>query len=296
MSVRSMTGFGRAFYEQNGFSFEVMIKGVNSRFSEFNFKLPQVISSQEQSLRAILQKKISRGKVTLTVNGNFEVFKNTKLHCDTSAVKHYLSICHSLGLPTTGPSGVNAKWEALRQPGVLVFNGTEQISPRGKKLLDRMLKECLDSFLEFKNEEGRKIRKELLAYSRRVWSLCKKMAIKSQTVKKDMDLQIRQLAGRYAQNSDQLRDRIGFEVATLLDRLDITEECTRLNFHLGEFRKSLAPNAGNAIGRKLDFLLQEMHREVNTIGSKGRDTELSRWVVEAKDYLERMREQVQNVE
>lgn len=290
-----MTGFGRASHEQNGFSFEVMIKGVNSRFAEYNFKLPQPVSSLEQDFRAILQRNVQRGKVTLTVNGNFETLNRTKLYCDKQAVQHYLAICRSLGLPTAGSNGFNAKWEALKIPGVLKVGGIEDISDRGKRLLDRLLRRSLGSFLKFKSREGRKIQQQLQMYNRRLDGLSKKMSAKAVRLKQEGEQQIRQMAERYCRNSDALRDRIGFEIAAALDRLDVSEECSRLKFHITEFQSVLA-SSGPAHGRKLDFLLQEMHREVNTIGAKGRNTAVARWVVEAKDYVERMREQVQNVE
>ncbi len=290
-----MTGFGRAAHEQNGFSFEILIKGVNSRFAEYNFKLPQTVSSLEQSFRATLQRNIQRGKVTLTVNGNFETLSRTKLYCDKKAVLNYLAICRSLGLPTDGQSGLLAKSEALKIPGVLKVGGIEELSPGGKGLLNRLLRKSLDSFLEFKSREGRKIQRELLMYNRNLAVLSKKVAAKSLGLKQEGEKQIRQMAERYCRDSDSLRDRIGFEIAAAMDRMDVSEECARLNFHIAEFQKALL-SSQSAIGRKLDFLLQEMHREINTIGSKGRDTLLSRWVLEAKDYVERMREQAQNVE
>lgn len=290
-----MTGFGRASYEHDGFSFEILIKGVNSRFAEYNFKMPQAVSSLEQTFRAILQRDIRRGKVTLTVNGNFETFSHTRLYCDKKAVQHFLKICRSLGLPTAGRNGLAAKWEALRIPGVLKVAGEEEISDHGKRLLTGLLRRSLNSFLKFKIREGGKIQKELRMYNRRLEVLSRKFSAKSRGIKQETEKQIRQLANRYCQNSDSLRDRIGFEIAAAMDRLDVSEECSRLRFHILEFQTALS-STGAALGRKLDFLLQEMNREINTVGSKGRDPAMSKWVVEAKDYLERMREQVQNVE
>ena len=295
MSLRSMTGFGRASHEQNGFSFEILLKGINSRFSEYNFKLPQILSPLEQDLRAMLQHKISRGKVVLTVNGNFELLSRTKLYCDKNILQNYLSLCRSLGLPISGPDGTDAKREALKVPGVLKVGGIEEISLRGKRLLAKMLRRGLDAFLQSKIREGHKIQKELLKYARRVNTLSHKMAARSGQIKNECEKHIHQLADRYCHDTSSLRDRIGFEIAASLDRLDVSEECARLRFHISEFEKAVSSTA-TAVGRKLDFLLQEMHREVNTVGAKGRDEALSRWVVEAKDYVERMREQVQNVE
>ncbi|MBI4179910.1 DUF1732 domain-containing protein [bacterium] len=291
-----MTGFGRSFHQQNGFSFEVLIKGVNSRFAEFNFKLPQVLSAQEQSLRAILQKSVGRGKVTLTVNGNFEIFRNAKLHCDAAAVKKYLAVCKSLGLPTAGPAGQAARWEALRQPGVLVSNGIDQVTAKGRRLLEQLLKKSLESFLQFKSSEGRKIERELAAYARRLLRLSANIAGRAASAKKEAEEGLRAIVHRSVSNPTAVEDRVSFEIAALLDRMDVSEECSRLNFHIAEFQKTLAAEGGPTRGRKLDFLLQEMHREVNTVGAKGRDQSLSRWTVEAKDLVERMREQVQNVE
>lgn len=296
MTLRSMTGFGRATYVQNGFSFEVMIKGVNSRFSEFNFKMPPPVGPLEQNIRTMLQRDIRRGKVTLTVNGNFEILNRTKLYCDKNAVQNYMAICRSLGLPTAGRAGLAAKWEALRIPGVLKVGGMEEISAGAHKLLVKMLRRSISSFLQFKTREGRKIEKELLRYNGRLRGLAQKMKARSESIKQEGDKQVRLLADRYCRDSEALRDRIGFEVAAALDRLDISEECARLIFHISEFQSAVAAPAKSSPGRKLDFLLQEMHREINTIGAKGRDSGLSSLVVEAKDYVERMREQVQNVE
>ncbi|OGH62430.1 MAG: YicC family protein [Candidatus Lindowbacteria bacterium RIFCSPLOWO2_12_FULL_62_27] len=295
MTVKSMTGFGRAAHEHNGFAVEVLIKGVNSRFAEYNFKLPPTLSALEHDFRAQLARRIQRGKVTLTVNGNLEALTRTKLCCDKNAVQDYLAICQTLGLPTQGSQGLTAKWEALRIPGVLKMSGMEELSAKGRNLLCSLLNRCLDSFIRFKSREGRKIRAELGAYARKLRALSKQMSRKSTGLKQGEEKRIHALAGRFCQDSGALRDRIGFEIAAALDRLDVSEECARMNFHISEFQRALAA-PGASVGRKLDFLLQEMNREINTIGSKGRDTDLSRWVVESKDYVERMREQVQNIE
>jgi len=295
VTLRSMTGFGRAAYQQNGFAFEILMKGSNSRFAEFNFKLPPLLSACEQEFRSILQKTVRRGKVTLTVNGNFEVMNRTRLFCDGQAVQNYLAICRSLGLPTHGAHGMTAKWEALRIPGVLKVGGIEEIDPKGRRLLHRLLQKCLQTFLRFKQSEGKKIQLELLRKSRRLALLARRMEGGCRQVKQATEKQIRDLADRYCRDSEALRDRIGFEIAAALDRLDVSEECARLKFHISEYQSALL-SASPALGRKLDFLLQEMHREINTMGAKGRDAALSRWVVQAKDIVEQMREQVQNVE
>ncbi len=295
MVLRSMTGFGRAYDERNGNSFEVLIKGVNSRGAEFNFKLPPSLSSLEQDLRGMLQKKIQRGKVTLIVGGDFDLMTRSRISCDRRAIGSFLDVCRSLGLPTSGESGRAAKWEALRIPGVLKVGGVEDVSPQGRRLLFRLARACIGSFVRSKENEGRKMERELAGYARRLEALLKNMTARAVILKKESERRVRELADQFCSDARAVQDRVSFEVAAALDRQDVSEECSRLKFHLSAFAVSLR-SADPSPGRKFDFLLQEMQREVNTIGSKGRDVSMSRWVVMSKDFLERMREQVQNVE
>lgn len=293
--MRSMTGFGRASYHRKGVACEVLIKGVNSRYTEFNFKLPPILSAMESDIRDLLQKDIRRGKVTLSVNGNVDVLHHTRLACDRAALNHYLTICRSLGLPTTGAAGQAAKWEALRVPGILKVGGLEELSSGSWRLVRQMIRTGLDSFVQFKVREGGKIRRELIAIVRKLEKVARSIAGRSVSVKAESETRVRELAKKFCNDSDALRDRIAFEISASIDRLDITEECSRLQYHLTEFGRVLS-SGEHPVGRKLDFLLQEMNREINTIGAKGRDAKMSACVVEAKDLVERMREQVQNVE
>lgn len=290
-----MTGFGRAYDEYDGMSYEIVIKGVNSRFVEFNFKLPPALSGMEQDLRALLQHEIRRGKVTVIVNGHFDFLTETRLVCDRRAVRSYLDICRSMSLPTTGQAGAQARWEALRIPGVLKVCGAESLTPKGRALLFGLVRDGLSAFVKSKQIEGRKMRRVLKSYTRRLRILSKYISARSGVLKKQGEERVHELARRFCEDAGALRDRIGFEIAATLDKLDVSEECSRLAFHLKELESVLDASAPSS-GRKLDFLLQELNREVNTIGAKGRDSQMSRWVVSSKDYLERMREQVQNIE
>lgn len=291
----SMTGFGRAEVTQSNWVVFVEIKSVNARFAEFSFKLPPVISDCENQLRAFLQQKIERGKFTVYVkieNLGGPVLALPELSTEKiAAVRSYLNqICEAAGLESkpsladimafVGEFGVAAEESRT----------SEELLP----LVFRALDEAISALSEQRRREGENLARDL---SFRLASMEKDMTTIRALAKDRVPEARARLTERIRQwVSDDSFDanRLEMEIALLADKLDITEELVRLESHFGFFRQAI--DAKEATGRKLNFLVQEMHREINTIGSKANNAQISQLTVQMKENLEIVREQIQNIE
>jgi len=293
--IRSMTAFARAESAVGSKIFEVEMRSINHRHFDCSLKLPALLDAAENDIRDWTQQSVSRGKITITVKETSREPGGADLTLDEAAAKRYLDQIRKVQ-KKLGLAGDITVQELIKLPGV--FSGQNGVS-RGltqaetqafKTLYTRSLK----ALLKARETEGKKLAEDIL----------KRLQTMAHTVK-----QVEALAeGRAAQVLERLRkrlqeitagagmdeDRLYRESVLLAEKSDVTEEIVRLRSHFDLFEKKI--RAGGQAGRELDFLCQEMHREVNTIGSKSQQFEVSREVVFLKGEIEKIREQVQNVE
>lgn len=295
--VRSMTGYGRGEATVDGLRLAAEVRSVNHRFSELSARLPRALAPYEADARKIIQERTSRGKVTLVVtwgeNGDEGKEPLGTLSLDEKTADRYMELLQAVKkkYKLTGDVDVNT-FAAL--PSVFVWEGEGRDPEYYVESLKKVVTQATDDLIRMKETEGAALKKDLDArvdgIRSRVAKIRERAPLKVRETVEKMHERVRVLL----EGKDLPEERVAQEIALLSDRLDSTEECVRLEAHCDHFGKLLGEES--APGRKLNFLLQEMNREINTIGSKSADVSIVEQVVEVKEELERIREQVQNIE
>jgi len=299
--LKSMTGFGVAEAEQGGYKVAVELRSVNHRFLDIAVRLPRTLLEFEDTLKSRVRERIDRGRVSLTLT--FEAQSGAeKVELNHALVQAYVDagqkIASKLGFDgdllrdsaTVGPLLATM----LAQPEIMTRTAQEI----DKKQLGVLLLDCLERAItqadEMKQREGKTLGEDLgkrLDLLQGSLNNIEKLApLVPENARKTLQARLAKLLD--AGEVDETR--LAQEVAILVDRCDITEECVRLASHLGQFRSTMASSEQGA--RRMGFLLQEMHREVNTIGSKTAQLEATSEVLLMKEEIEKLREQVQNLE
>jgi len=292
--IISMTGFGRGEASTDGISVAVEVKSVNSRYLDISLRLPQAIQEKELQIKEQIQDRINRGKLNVNIRvdktdtGEPEITINPKL------VRGYADLLNEL----RETAGIK---NPLTLDHLLSFNEIfvsreedEKIIRTIGKLSREALKQGLDRLISMRKKEGEQLKIDLLQRVDHIETMISK--IQELTDERAGDTREKLLKRIQSLIDDDTidRERLELEVAILVDKMDITEELVRLQSHLKFFREAV--NQEGAVGRRLNFLSQEINREINTVGSKANNSEISRYVVQAKESLEQIREQVQNVE
>lgn len=293
--LKSMTSFGRSRQAIGGKDICVEIKSVNNRYFDCQTKLPRVYSHLEQKIKPYLQEKgIARGKVDVLVTVEFSESTDTDISVNTEYAEKYISALKKLK-SDFGLAGKISVTDVARVPDVLIFKKKDEDSHDWEDL-QTVLCAAADAFLAARVSEGERIRQDLSI----------KAAHIREVVAKIKGLSESDIGGYKARLEERLRavlsdnnitvdeNRILTECAIYADKAAIDEELVRLNSHFVAFYSYL--DSSEPVGRSLDFLLQEMNREINTVGSKCANAEIAKYVVEVKTELEKIREQIQNIE
>ncbi|RCX17984.1 uncharacterized protein (TIGR00255 family) [Anaerobacterium chartisolvens] len=291
--IRSMTGFGRGESQNDGKEFFVEIKTVNHRYSDVFIKMPRHISFLEDKVRDVVSRSISRGKADVYISYE-DLGDNAKtVVFDKALSKAYIDALKSL----RDSSGLNDDISVsliARFPDVLRVEKPEEDADKLWEMLSEAVKNALNALVSMREKEGQQLQKSLMEKTEYIEELLKKIALRAPNVvteyKQKLEARIKELLDQ--QTVDE--SRIAVEIALFADRCSIDEEIVRLGSHIGQLREAL--DMKQPVGRKLDFIMQEMNREVNTIGSKANDLTITRHVVDIKSELEKIREQVQNIE
>ncbi len=295
--IYSMTGFGNVRFRVEDWTFELEMRSVNHRHFDARIRLPRLLASLEPDVRARLQSRFARGKVDLTVTAPEGGSPGPRLEVDLAAARAYLAAGRALA-ETDGVSGELDAKSLLSLPGVSRF-----VEPA---IADGLLRErtlaAVDEGLEvlfaMRASEGAALARDLRARLDRVGELAGQVEQRAGLVQESVRERLRKRARQLEAETGLLDEaRLHQEIAIAAERMDITEEVVRLRSHVDQFRELIdGAGPGRPVGRQLEFLLQELVREANTVGSKGSDAPIAHWVVELKTELERLREQVQNVE
>ena len=291
--MRSMTGFGRSKYENERREYLVEIKSVNNRYSDINIKLPRNISFLEEKVKKTITNSISRGKVDVFINfvNNSEKGKNIKIN--TELAKKYIEELRNLQKETQIIDNIGIM-EICRLPEILNLNVEED----DEELLWQELLECLNnaitSFLLMRENEGTKIKEDLENRISLVKDKIDKISEISTGLVEEYVVKLEKRVNELLKTSVIDETRLAQEIVIYSDKCSVEEELTRLRSHISQFLNLV--NETNPVGKKLDFLIQEMNRETNTIGSKANCLEITNLVVDIKTEIENIREQVQNIE
>jgi uncharacterized protein (TIGR00255 family) len=292
-----MTGFGRARFEAGGEAFDVELRSVNHRYLDVRVRLPRPLSALESDVRARLQGRFDRGKVDVSVQLPAAAAATPALEVDLEAVRGYLEAAATLR-ERHGLEGELDVDDVLALPGVARFVEHEPEAEALREVLLAHVDQAADAADAMRCAEGEALAREIAARLQGIAGLCDQLERRAGEVQESVRERLRKRAEALAQETGvQDEGRLQYEIVQAADRLDITEETVRLRSHVEQFSDALAQaGPGEPVGRRLDFLLQEFAREANTIGSKGSDAPIAHLVVELKTELERVREQVQNVE
>lgn len=290
-----MTGFGRASLRANGLEIEVEIRSVNHRHLQLRQRLPEDFQPFESELEDLLRKRLRRGAVSLTANLQRKSSpRGAELRLDLAkrVYSHMQTIKKSLQL-----QGEPSLDRISSFPGVIESTGGDfRSAEKDFAQFRKVLEKALIALDQARNREGRALCKDLLARKKTLEKLCGRISQRRpQLLVEYRDRLKKRIEDLLSSSATTPRDEdLAREVATFAARSDITEELTRLQTHLKELGRLLQTNG--EVGRQLDFLLQEMHRETNTVGSKASDAPIAHAVIEMKGEIEKIREQVQNLE
>lgn len=290
--MQSMTGFGRFKTEQDGRKITLEIKSVNHRFLDINIRLPRILLFAEDSIRKIISNNIARGRIDVFVNYTETLGEEKKAVADLSFLASFIDSARKAAQQTGLKDDLSLS-HIIAIPGIISVE--EQIEDEKKILNVLSVAVCsaMEQLKAMRAHEGAQLKKSIKECTDALFNICGLIKRRSQGNAKEYAERLREkIAALMESETDETR--FATEVAIMAERADITEELVRLNAHLTQINQII--ECETAAGRKLDFLVQELNREANTIGSKACDIEITRLVVEAKSVIEKMREQVQNIE
>lgn len=292
--IESMTGFGRGTAEVGGITATVEMRSINSRFCEISTRLPRVLSDYEAVLQSMLKQAFSRGRITVQVQIEEASDELLPIRVDESAARAYTQLLEKLRLAAGIKDPV--KIEHLLTFSE-IFTTVDDGSPASEiawEATRKAIEISAEALHLMRRQEGEALRLDLQA---RIDTITERLSEVEKRAPERVTEARQRLHNRLADFFTDERvnpDRLEMEITLLADRLDVTEEIVRLRSHLQVFTEAL--NNPEPVGRKLNFLVQEINREVNTIGSKANDSAVAHLAVEMKEELERIREQVQNIE
>lgn len=291
-----MTGYGRAQRVYGSRTVTIELRSVNNRYLDCTVKMPRAYISAEDALKGRIQALVARGKVDVFVTVVSAGDKSVTVTVNEPLAKAYLEALYQLSQLDERKQlqeGCTIT-ELARFPDVLTAEKGEEDLEELKEQLLAVLEEAVDDFSAMRTREGDKLRDDILGRAGRIEELVAMVEERSPGIVADYRARLSAKMAEVLQNTQIDESRILTEAAIYADKVAVDEETVRLKSHLSQLRQMLSQ--GGAVGRKLDFLIQEFNREANTIGSKCNDIETTRYVVDIKAEIEKIREQVQNIE
>ncbi len=291
--VKSMTGYGRAVETVNGREFTVELRSVNNRYLDCTVKLPRALSFAEDAVKQAVKGAISRGKVDVFISVRSEGAEDVKITLNTAMVEGYLGAMHQMAKDYGIREDISVSLLS-RMPDVFTVDKPEVDEELLSADLLSVVNQALERFDAMRSAEGKALENDLRSRGQTILSLVEQVEAGSGQTVADYRTRLENKLKEVLANTAIDESRILTEAAIFADKVAVDEETVRLRSHLDQMNNMLT--TGGAIGRKLDFLLQEMNRESNTIGSKCSDVRMARIVVDIKAELEKIREQTQNIE
>ena len=291
--IKSMTGYGKSELEVDLRRYQVEIKSVNHRYLDISVKMPKQISYLEEEIKRKISEKIKRGKIDVFITFENNSIKGKEIKINTEIAREYIKELRKLASEENLLDNIEVT-EITKYPDVLSIQNLEDDDTIKNELL-KTVEEATSNLVKMRETEGNRISKDLL---NRISKIQQKVIKISSLSTGLIEEYVVKLEGRI---KDLIKDkeidesRLAQEVVIYADKCSIEEEVTRLNSHIFQFEKQIK-DSQDAIGKKLDFMIQEMNRETNTIGSKANNLEITNGVIDIKTELENIREQVQNIE
>ena len=291
--MKSMTGFGRSKLEENSREYIVEIKSVNHKYSDISIKMPRSISCFEENVKKIVSKNISRGKVDVFITFNNYSDEGKDVVINKELAKNYINQLRELAAET----GINQDikvTEITKMPDVLQLKIQDDESDVIGKELEKCVTQAVENFVNMREVEGERIKQDLSARIDIVENLVNTIFSHTTGLIEDYVVKLRERIKEILGTDVVDEARLAQEIVIYADKCSIEEELTRLRSHIMQFRNML--ESKDSIGKKLDFLVQEMNRETNTIASKSVKLEITNLAIDIKTAMEDIREQIQNIE
>ncbi len=289
----SMTGFGKGTFALNGRELTVELKSVNNRFLDISMRLPRVLSPLEDTFRHALQDRLNRGHIDVYVNYRNQREDAKSVRVDTQLLEAYLT-CARIAARELSITDDLTLSKALTLPDVTEIVPAEEDQEALQQLGKTAVDLAIDALLAMRRGEGSRLKKDLTARMDTMEGYAAAIEKRAPGVAEDYRVRLTERVNEMLGETEVDRSRLATEIALFADKAAIDEEIVRLKSHLLHFRELL--EAEEPVGRKMDFLIQEMNRECNTIGSKANDAALTDLVLLCKAEIEKLREQVQNIE
>ena len=291
--MNSMTGFGRAEAEKYGHKITIELKSVNHRFLDLNIRMPRFMMFLEDGVRQTLKSRLARGRVEVFINHEATAEGQKSVKLDMSVAKGYLAAARELSSELDVENDLTASM-LLRMPDVIDLNEAEQNEEQLREVTLLALNSAIDKLIEARFAEGQRITADILIRVEKLETIRDRIEKREPIVVEEYKERLKAKLEEYLSDTELYINRFNQEILYFTDKASITEELVRLKSHFEQIKVLL--NRKNETGRDLDFLIQEFNREFNTIGSKASDTAITKDVLEAKAEVERIREQVQNIE
>ncbi len=290
--IKSMTGFGRAKLVKDLREYQVEMKSVNHKYSDINIKLPRSISYLEEDIRKIVLSKVKRGKIEVFITFDNYSDEGKNIIINKEIAKVYINNLKELADEENISSNIEVT-EISKLPDVLTIKNIEN-EEKIKEEIVQAVTEATEKLVNMRKIEGEKIATDLLNRINNIDVIVKEISQLSTGLIEEYVVKLENRIKEILKTDQVDKTRLAQEVVIYSDKCSIEEELTRLNSHIAQFKDLL--NSEDAIGKKLDFLIQEMNRETNTIGSKSVNLDITNKVIDIKTILEDIREQIQNIE
>ncbi|HIS05096.1 MAG TPA: YicC family protein [Candidatus Fimenecus stercoravium] len=291
--IKSMTGFGRAQSTVDGMTVTVELKSVNHRYFEFSARVPRNYGFLEEKLKSFVNATVARGKTECYVSIENPENDEVEVTVNTALARGYAAAIRSLS-DLVGTNEQPTAAQLSRFPDVLTVHKAEPDEERVWNAVQQTAQLALEQFIAMRQTEGEKLRADILSHADRIAQLVAFVESRSPQTVREYNEKLHRRMAELLGDANVDEQRLLTEAAIFADKVAVDEETVRLHSHLSQLHDFLG--ADEPIGRKLDFLVQEINRESNTIGSKAQDVEIAKAVIDIKAEVEKIREQVQNIE
>ena len=290
--IKSMTGYGKASFSKEQRDYQIEIKSVNHRYLDISVKLPKILSYVEEPIKKEISSKVKRGKIDVFVTFDNNSAEGRQIEINEELAQIYIDELKKLAEKENILSNIEVT-EITKYPDVLNIKNTQDDEKITTEVVETV-REAISSLMKMKQVEGRKIAEDLLKRINKIKEKIEEITSLSTGL---IDEYVVKLEGRIKEllkEQEIDKARLAQEVVIYADKCSVEEEVTRLKSHIAQFEEML--KSDEAVGKKLDFIIQEMNRETNTIGSKANNLEITNRVIDLKTEIENIREQVQNIE
>ena len=290
--IKSMTGYGKANIERNDRSYQVEIKSVNHRYLDISVKMPRVLSYLEEAVKKEIASKVKRGKLDVFITFENNSLEGKEIKINTEIAKIYIDELRKLAEQENILSDIQVT-DISKFPDVLTIHNNQEDEQIEQELIETITN-ATDMLIKMRTFEGDKIKKDLLTRTAEIKEEIDKISSISTGLIEEYVVKLEKRIKEILKGQELDQSRLAQEVVIYADKCSIEEEITRLKSHILQFEKLL--DTEESVGKKLDFIIQEMNRETNTIGSKANSLEITNSVIDMKTQIENIREQIQNIE